>query len=60
MDKKDAIDILIAVACCTNAELTCLDCPLYREHRICRQWDDDKVVKAVMLLKGNGENNEIN
>lgn len=60
MTKKDAIDILIAVACCTLVELTCLDCPLFREHRMCRAWNDDEVVEAVKLLKGDGENNALN
>ena len=53
MDKDLATNILIAVACCTVAELRCYDCPLWdNDTRRCRPWTDDEVRDAVHTLNG--------
>lgn len=53
IDKKLAIDILKAMACCSVRELTCCDCPLWDDetHR-CRPWTDEEVTEAVHVLSG--------
>lgn len=58
MDREFAVEILIALACCSVTELHCLeDCPLYdREKCNCRPWTDDEVREAVYVL--NGERSE--
>jgi hypothetical protein len=54
MDREFAIEILIALACCSVTELHCIDeCPLYdREKYKCRPWTDDEVREAVRVLNG--------
>ena len=51
MDKDFAIDILMAIACCSLRELSCFECPLWDdETHLCRPWQDEEVVEAVRLL----------
>ena len=50
MTKKEAIDILIAVACCSLPALPCDICPLVDSN--CK-WNEDLVVEAVKFLNGN-------
>lgn len=49
MTKEQAIDYLIALACCTLKDLPCEMCPLRDDE--CR-WKNEDIVKAVKLLKG--------
>lgn len=51
MNRKLAVDILKAIACCSITELHCSDCPLYEEEPgKCIPWRDDEAVEAVRLL----------
>lgn len=51
MDKKLAVDLLMAVACCSVSGLSCYECPLYNEQDgRCRPWRDEEVVEAVRML----------
>lgn len=49
MTKKMALDLVIALACCSSPTLTCEDCPL--RNRECSFQEED-IVKAVKVLKG--------
>jgi hypothetical protein len=60
MDKDFAIDILMAIACCSVSELHCFECPLWNDEiDLCRPWQDEEAVEAVRLLnkerRANGE-----
>lgn len=57
MDKKKAIDIIMAVACCTVQELRCSDCPLLYEESKCRAWTSREAADAVLTLKKDGAAN---
>ena len=59
MDRNFAIEILIALACCSVTNLHCIDnCPLYDVDRhACRPWTDDEVREAVYALKGERKDN---
>lgn len=51
MDRDLAIDILKALACCSNEELTCGECPLWDNSKSkCRPWTDEEVAEAVRVL----------
>lgn len=50
MNKQVAIEILVALACCSVPELYCTECPLFREDDGCRAWRDEEVVEAVRFL----------
>lgn len=52
MTKKQALDYVVALACCTSPILTCEDCPL--RDKECKYSEDD-IVKAVKVLKGGAE-----
>ncbi len=62
MNKQEAIDVLIALACCTMAGLSCEECPHYvpdaeededvlTSENNCHAWSDDEVVAAVHTLR---------
>ena len=60
MNKQEAIDILMALACCTVAGLSCEECPRYvpdadedvlLSENDCISWSDDDVVEAVHTLR---------
>ena len=53
MTKEQAINYLIALACCTLKDLPCDECPLVDTE--CK-WNDAVIVEAVRVLKG--EENE--
>lgn len=59
MDRELAIEILIALACCSVTKLHCIgDCPLYDiDKNICRPWTDDEVREAVRVLNGERKDN---
>lgn len=50
MNKRQAINLLIAVACCSVVDLSCYDCPYYNADKECRSWLDEEVKEAVNLL----------
>ena len=60
MNKQEAIEVLMALACCSLAGLTCEDCPravsvededvIFGEDT-CHSWSDDEVVEAVRVLR---------
>lgn len=63
MTKEEALNVLIAVACCSSAELTCKDCPRYKDNGddeiaalpsddTCAGWDGHEVAEAVKILRG--------
>lgn len=53
MDKKRAIDVLIAAACCDSLDLDCRDCPLYdTKTGKCGEWTRGELVEAVRTLNG--------
>lgn len=58
MDKQTALEILIANACCSSLELSCLECPLYTPDQKqngglhCRDYGDADMVEAVRIMKG--------
>lgn len=62
MDKKRAIDILIALACCSARGLSCEECPMwkpYTDGRLggeCKSWTDNDVIEAVRTLNGGNDN----
>lgn len=57
MDREQAVDILIALACCTVTELRCEECPLWDAQRQkCLSWIDEEVVEAVRLLNKEADN----
>lgn len=62
MNKQEATDILIALACCTMAGLSCEECPRYvpdaeesedvvMSENTCIAWNDDEIVEAVHILR---------
>ena len=54
MNKKEAINILIANAVCIDPKLHCDDdCPYYKENKDCKYMDKQFELKeAVYTLKG--------
>lgn len=56
MNKRTAINVLMALACCVVSELRCADCPFLEEEG-CRPWNDDEVFEAVMMIKKEGADN---
>ena len=59
MDKDFAIDILMAIACCSVKELRCFECPLWDDAtHLCRPWQDEEAVEAVRLLNKERKDNE--
>lgn len=48
---ENAINILIALACCSIPELTCSECPCK-----CDAWSDAEVIEAVKILKERNSN----
>lgn len=59
MTKQEALNVLIAVACCSTAELTCMDCPRcdkgiggeYPSEDACEGWNEHEVADAVRVLR---------
>ena len=51
--RKQAIDLLIACACCTIGGLPCDICPNRDDG--CK-WKDEDVIKAVKIIRGDWEN----
>ena len=61
MTQQEALNVLIAVACCSTAELTCMECPRCKglEDEIaafpsvdtCDGWSDYEVAEAVKVLR---------
>ena len=57
MNAKQALDILIAVGVCgtTSVNITCEDCPFYKDDELhpnhCKAWTDKDVDEAIRLLK---------
>lgn len=51
MDKKEAIETLIAWACCSTMGLTCRNCPRHEADGRCRPVQDYEVSAAVHLLQ---------
>lgn len=64
MNKQEAVEVLMALACCSLTGLTCEDCPravstededvIFGEDT-CRSWSDDEVVEAVHVLREGDE-----
>jgi len=53
MTKLQAIDVLIAVACCSTPELCCNDCPRNElDNEFCVGWGEHEVADAVKVLRG--------
>jgi hypothetical protein len=58
MNKKEALDILLAVACCSLADVNCKDCPRLgvdataNDELQCSPWMDTEAEQAVKTLKG--------
>ncbi len=51
MNRDEAVDILMAYACCHVKELICADCPMWVKNKEkCDAWTDDDVVEAVRYL----------
>lgn len=57
MDRDLAVEMLIALACCSLSELHCDECPLWDERKgKCRPWTTEEVTEAVYVLKKEKEN----
>ena len=58
MNKKEALDILLAVACCSLADVNCKDCPRLgvdataNDELQCSPWMDTEAEAAIKTLKG--------
>ena len=62
MTKQEAVNVLIAVACCSSGELTCEECPRCKytgdeiapsvSDETCAGWDEHEVAEAVKTLRG--------
>lgn len=50
MTRDEAIEILMAVACCSITELSCYDCPMWNSKVQCNGWKNDEVVRAIDVL----------
>lgn len=54
---EEAIDYLLALACCTTPQLSCRDCPKYKEGHDedevtpCESWKDEDILEAVKFIK---------
>ena len=54
---EEAIDCLLALACCTTPQLSCCDCPKCKEGRDedevtpCDSWEDEDILEAVKFIK---------
>ena len=62
MTQQEALNVLIAVACCSTAELTCVDCPRCKDlgdrviadlptDATCEGWNEHEVADAVKVLR---------
>lgn len=61
MTKQEALNVLIAVACCSTAELTCEECPRCNgfedeiaaspSEETCIGWNEHEVADAVKVLR---------
>lgn len=51
MDKKEAIETLVAWACCSTMGLTCHNCPRHEADGKCKPVQDYEVSAAVQLLQ---------
>lgn len=61
MTKQEALNVLIAVACCSSAELTCQECPRNKgfgdeiapspSEENCHGWNEHEVADAVKALR---------
>ena len=62
MTKQEALNVLIAVACCSTPELTCEDCPRYKDNGddeiaafpsddTCDGWNEHELADAVKVMK---------
>lgn len=57
MTQQEALNVLIAVACCSTPELTCKDCPMRQgvsenEHDTCFDcWNQHEVADAVKVMR---------
>ena len=61
MTKEEALNVLIAVACCSSSELTCKECPKCKytgdeiapsvSDETCVGWSDHEVAEAVKVLR---------
>ena len=61
MTKQEALNVLIAVACCSSSELYCEECPKNKytgdeispslSDEICTGWNDHEVAEAVKVLR---------
>ena len=62
MTQQEAVNVLIAVACCSTAELTCTDCPRCKDlgdrviadlptDATCEGWNEHEVAEAVKVLR---------
>ena len=62
MTKQEALNILIAVACCSTPELTCEDCPRYTDNGddeiaafpsdgTCDGWNEHELADAVKVMR---------
>jgi len=51
MNKQKALNLLIALAVCSNPELHCdTDCPLMDKEGNCATWSDGDIIEAVRVL----------
>lgn len=52
MTTKEAIKVLMALACCSIGELHCgEDCPKCISAGVCEGWEGDEVIEAVKVLR---------
>ncbi|MBQ8357075.1 MAG: hypothetical protein IJX39_04630 [Clostridia bacterium] len=62
MTEKEALNVLIAVGVCSTGDLTCKDCPRYKDNGddeiaafpsddTCAGWSDHEVAEAVKVLR---------
>lgn len=60
MTQQEALNVLIAVACCSSGELTCEECPRNKytdeiapsvSDETCAGWNEHEVAEAVRVLR---------
>lgn len=51
MTKEDAINYLIAYACCHIKGALCEHCPLYEGPGACAEWVEDDIFNAILELR---------
>jgi hypothetical protein len=56
VNKKDALNLLLANAYCTNSKLCCDDCPLYES---CEPLTEDNIYEAVQVISQQSESEKI-